>query len=132
MNLQLLEALIEADPASAILLIKKHKKRKFKLKNLDITGLCLKLYNEEFDLNVKFKDLQTKNRNRLKVVLPRQILHYIYNIYTLLTLNSIGKSIGNKTHATVLNSIKTVNNLIETDKQIRILIKKIERILDNE
>ena len=45
------------------------------------------------------------------------------------SLATIGLQIGGKDHATVLHACKTVNNLIETDKQFKNQIDEIEKKL---
>jgi chromosomal replication initiator protein len=45
------------------------------------------------------------------------------------SLASIGAQIGRKDHATVLHACKTVNNLIDTDKQFRHDVEEIEKRL---
>ena len=43
------------------------------------------------------------------------------------SLANIGIHCGNKDHATVLHACKTVNNLIDTDKQFRAFVNDIEK-----
>lgn len=131
MNLKLLKALIDIDPENAIMLINKHEQKKHRYKKLEIIDLCLKMYNEEFGLHIKFEDLQTKNNNIQKSVLPRQIIHYFYRYFTKKTLKEIGWLVGKKDYTTVLHSVKVIENYIETDKQIRSLINRIEKVLTN-
>jgi chromosomal replication initiator protein len=76
--------------------------------------------------HIPSSDIQKNTRNR-ECTLPRQIVHYFAKKYTIKSLSSIGKEIGDKDHATVLHSCKTVNNLIDTDKQFRAQIEEIER-----
>jgi hypothetical protein len=59
--------------------------------------------------------IQTKTRKK-EVVLARQVLHYFLKQNTTASLQEIGNQIGNKDHASVLHSIKTINNLCETSK----------------
>jgi len=59
--------------------------------------------------------------NRLKsrgVVICRQFIHYFAWKQTLLSLAVIGERSGLRHYATVIHSIKTIQNLIETDKKI--------------
>jgi len=53
------------------------------------------------------------------VLLPRQMCHYIASKCTKKTLSEIGKYFGNKDHATVLNSVKKIQNYLDTDKEFR-------------
>ena len=65
------------------------------------------------------ENLILKNTKERRTVLPRQICHVLANIFTDETLKTIGKEIGNKVHGTVLNSIKAINNLHDTDKDFQ-------------
>jgi len=63
-------------------------------------------------------------------VLARQISHYFAKeLHPRLSLAFVGKNIGNKDHATVLHSIKTINNLIDTDKVFAAEIEEIKTLL---
>lgn len=63
------------------------------------------------------------------IVEPRQTAHYLSSIHTGFSLAEIGQEIGNKDHATVLNSITKINNLIETDKQYKTRLERIYTFL---
>jgi len=73
-------------------------------------------------------DISKKTRNR-EILQPRQITHYFAKQKTNDSLTSIGRQIGEKDHATVLHSIKTVNNLYSTDKTYRKYVDDISRLL---
>lgn len=66
---------------------------------------------------VSFESIKSNIRVR-HIVEARQVLQYFLRKYTRLSLYEIGR-ITNKNHTTVLHSIKTVNNLKETDKLYR-------------
>jgi len=68
--------------------------------------------------------IKIKTRKR-EIVQARQIAMYFSKLLTGLSLAKIGKSIGNKDHATVLHACKTVNNLIDTDKKFKYDIDEI-------
>lgn len=70
---------------------------------------------------VSYEDLQSKTRKR-EIVEARQICHWMIKnkvCYNRLSLDAIGKMIGGRDHATVMHSVKLVNNLIETDRVFR-------------
>ena len=69
--------------------------------------------------------LNSKSRKR-EIVQARQIAMYFSKQLTNSSLSTIGSIIGKKDHATVLHACKTINNLIETDKEIKSQIKAIE------
>jgi len=75
----------------------------------------------EVDMDI----LQSKTRKR-EIVQARQIAMYFSKGLTNYSLSTIGAKIGKKDHATVLHACKTINNLMDTDKELRNQIKEIE------
>ena len=69
-------------------------------------------------------ELRVKNRKR-HLVLARQWNMYFIAKHTTHSLSVIA-SIFDRDHATVVHSRKTINNLIETDKKMNNLYRKIE------
>ncbi|MCF0206110.1 MAG: chromosomal replication initiator protein DnaA [Bacteroidales bacterium] len=72
--------------------------------------------------------LSSKTRKR-EIVQARQIAMYFAKVMTKNSLAIIGSAIGNKDHATVLHACKTVNNLIETDRNFKHDLEEIEKRL---
>nr|WP_317631333.1 chromosomal replication initiator protein DnaA [uncultured Flavobacterium sp.] len=62
--------------------------------------------------------LRSKSRKR-EIAQARQLAMFFAKRYTKNSLASIGAQIGNRDHATVLHACKTIDNLIETDKQFK-------------
>ena len=62
--------------------------------------------------------LQLNTRKR-EIVFARQMCHYFMSKQKKYTLKKIGRLCGNRDHATILHSIRTINNLIEFDKNIK-------------
>lgn len=79
-------------------------------------------------LNMTAEDIQSKTRKR-NIVQARQLAMYFSKKMTQQSLSTIGSLIGNKDHATVLHACKSVKNLIETDKDFKLLFQKIEQKL---
>lgn len=79
-------------------------------------------------VGVPIEEINTKTRKR-EIVQARQLSMYFAKIYTKASLANIGLHCGNKDHATVLHAYKTVNNLIETDKQFKLCVDDIEKKL---
>ena len=73
-------------------------------------------------------DFFTTSRKR-NVVQARQLSMYFAKKYTKASLIVIGEQCGGKDHATVIHALKTVANLLETDKQFRSVANKIEQTL---
>jgi chromosomal replication initiator protein len=78
--------------------------------------------------NLPVEVINSKTRKR-EIVQARQLAMYFSKKHTKNSLNTIGLHCGNKDHATVLHAVKTVNNLIETDKQFRVYVDEIDRKL---
>jgi chromosomal replication initiator protein len=78
--------------------------------------------------NMPVDSLQSKTRKR-EIVQARQIAMFFSKSLTKSSLTSIGTQIGHKDHATVLHACKTVNNLIDTDKQFKNDVEEIEKRL---
>jgi hypothetical protein len=73
------------------------------------------------------EDLQSKKRDRDLFVTPRQVGMWWLKNNTKKSLRLIGEVFG-KDHATALHAIKTINNLIDTDKEFveKIINKFVE------
>jgi chromosomal replication initiator protein len=85
-----------------------------------------KVVCDYFDMNVDI--LQSKTRKR-EIVQARQIAMFFSKNLTNSSLSTIGSQIGGKDHATVLHAYKTVNNLVETNKEFKSYIGDIEKKL---
>ncbi len=75
--------------------------------------------------NLEIDAILTSSRKR-EVVQARQIAMYLSKQYTKNSLSSIGQTIGQRDHATVLHACKQVNDLITTDKTFRCSVMEIE------
>jgi len=81
-------------------------------------------------MKVEYEQMTQKKRDR-ELVLSRQLFFYFMRKHTTISLGGIGLYF-NKDHATVLYSIRAVENLLETDKGTRKLVAEIEaEILNN-
>ncbi|MFW9598295.1 MAG: chromosomal replication initiator protein DnaA [Paludibacter sp.] len=78
---------------------------------------------EYFSLSVD--EISTKSRKR-EVVQARQIAMYLSKQHTKNSLSSIGFTIGQRDHATVLHACKIVTDLMEIDKSFRSSVREIE------
>jgi len=75
-----------------------------------------------FDINVE--DLCSIKRDK-KFVLPRQVAIYLAKNLTTKSLADIGLSFGGKNHATVIHSIKKIENLCKKDSEIQLALNKL-------
>lgn len=81
---------------------------------------------EYFSLSID--SISTKSRKR-EVVQARQIAMYLSKQLTKSSLASIGNTIGQRDHATVLHACKIVNDLMDCDKNFRSSVREIEEKL---
>jgi chromosomal replication initiation ATPase DnaA len=92
--------------------------------NLDIV---LKYISSYFNKDVD----DVKKRTRLaEIIIVRQTYHYFCKKHKLGSLYTIGAKTGHD-HATVINSYKTICNLIDTDKKFASKINEIENTYFN-
>jgi chromosomal replication initiator protein len=76
---------------------------------------------------VRIADLKGKSRLR-EIVLPRQVAMYLAKELTNLSLKSIGYHFGGRDHSTVIHAIQTVNDLMDTDKDINVTVTKLMKM----
>ncbi len=76
--------------------------------------------------NLPVDSISSKTRKR-EIVQARQLAMYFAKKHTKASLATIGLHCGNKDHATVLHACRTVNNLIDTDKQFRIYVEELDK-----
>ena len=75
--------------------------------------------------NLDIESLHSKTRKR-NVVQARQLAMFFSKKYTKSSLSTIGSQIGQRDHATVLHACKTVQNLIETDREFKKYVSDLE------
>lgn len=85
-----------------------------------------KVVCDYFDISVEMINSKTRKR---EIVQARQLAMYFSKKHTKSSLASIGLACGNKDHATVLHACRTVNNLLETDRQFKSHVEEIDKKL---
>ena len=83
-----------------------------------------KVVCDYFDLPIELLKSKTRKRD---VVQARQLAMYFSKNMTKSSLAKIGLHCGGKDHATVLHACRTVNNLIDTDKQFKIYVHDLKK-----
>lgn len=82
--------------------------------------------------NVPVEKLHSKTRLR-EVVMARQLSMYLAKNYTNSSLKTIGDSFGGRDHSTVIHSLKTVQDIMDTDTlfkdKVNALVKKVQSTL---
>ena len=96
-------------------------------KDKRIVRKILKAVSQETGITVK--EITEKSRKRYNVQ-PRQVVMYLVRNNTKLTFESIGKLIGGWSHSTVIYSCNTISNLIDSDRQVREMVKRINSNLE--
>lgn len=81
-------------------------------------------------MNIKEEDIYGKSR-KANIVLARQLSMYLAQEFTQLTTSKIGILVGNRNHATVIHSVKTISNRLKTDKELRKCVDELENKLKN-
>jgi chromosomal replication initiator protein len=70
--------------------------------------------------DISEEDIKGKARYR-PICFPRQMaMALCKSIYSELSLKFIGNHFGNRDHSTVIHAVKTIDNLCQTDKQIKL------------
>jgi chromosomal replication initiator protein len=87
-----------------------------------------KIISDFFNIPIDKITGKTRKRN---IVLARQLGIYFSKKMTDCSLKEIGSQFGNRDHATVLHSIKAVNNLLDTDTLFTETVAKLEHKLDH-
>lgn len=80
--------------------------------------------------NIRQEDVYGKSR-KAEIVMVRQLCMYLAQHYTQLTNSKIGIMIGNRNHATVTHSVKTIAERIRTDEDFRSSIEELKGILQS-
>lgn len=84
--------------------------------------------------DVPIEKMQSKTRMR-EVVMARQLSMYLAKNYTNSSLKVIGDSFGGRDHSTVIHSLKTVKDMMDTDTifkdKVNSLVKKVQSTLVN-
>lgn len=91
------------------------------------TDLIVKTVSEHMGISVD--DICSKKRSA-DIATARQIVMYLCREYTVLSLKSIGNSVGGKDHATVLNGVKRVEERLLIDPSFKSTIDTIIKKLN--
>lgn len=75
----------------------------------------LSIVSEAFEISID--QLKSKSRKR-DIVIGRQVAMYLAKKYTDVSLKDLGQVFGGRDHSTVIYSLKTVEDLLETDDKL--------------
>ena len=79
---------------------------------------------------IKVSDMDSKKRNA-EIALPRQVAMFICRKNTDLSLPKIGKLFGGRHYSTVIHSIDKIQEMYDSDEQIKRDVDEINRKLDS-
>lgn len=102
----------------------------------EVMGHIIKEKRKEITLDLIIKEVAThfslkvaelKATRRIKsIIVPRQIAMYLCRKLTNSSLVSIGEKFGGKDHATIIHSIRKVEDDIKVKKELREVVEKLE------
>jgi len=92
----------------------------------DELNTIIKVVCKYFGMSIETMESKTRKRY---VVIPRQFIHYFARFKTAHSLSVIGSMAGQKDHSTVSSSIKTINDLLLFDTQIKRDYKNLNALL---
>jgi chromosomal replication initiator protein len=75
---------------------------------------------------VSLDSLKAKTRKK-EIVTARQVAMYFAKEFTSHSLKSIGYHFGGRDHSTVIHSVQTVSDLIDTDKKFKVSIQELQK-----
>ncbi|MCX5802831.1 MAG: chromosomal replication initiator protein DnaA [Proteobacteria bacterium] len=75
--------------------------------------------------SIRASDIRSSKRTK-SIMLPRQIAIYLSRKLTDCSLVSIGERFGGKDHATIIHSVKKIDNEIKVKKELKDAVEKIE------
>ena len=75
---------------------------------------------------VSLDSLKAKTRKK-EIVTARQVAMYFAKEFTSHSLKSIGYHFGGRDHSTVIHSVQTVSDLIDTDKKFKASIQELQK-----
>ena len=79
--------------------------------------------------NVSIEDINSKKRSQ-DIVHPRQVATWLCRNMTESSQDQVGKAVGNRDHATVINSINKINKEISSDSPTKREIEEIKNIIE--
>ncbi|MBP5436302.1 chromosomal replication initiator protein DnaA [bacterium] len=83
------------------------------------------------NMNIKPNDILSASRTK-NIVTARHIAAYLSKKYTSSTYKEIGEKMGNRNHSTIICSCEKIDNTIRSDTNIKKLVEKIEREIEEQ
>lgn len=113
----------EVDLEFAQRIVKRNVRKESKMITLDdIVDCCSRYYN------VRPEEIYGKSR-KANIAMARHMCMYLAQSHVQMTASKIGMMMGNRDHATVLHSTKTITKQLDVDKNLRQNLKDLEQML---
>lgn len=115
---------VQVDPALAKRLLRRPSRKKRKL--------TLKVIGEEVSssFDVPIADMQSRSRQR-RVAIARNVAGMVSRDLMDVSLMEIGRFYSNRDHSTILSGIKTITRSLETDPELRRVVRLLKERLGN-
>ncbi len=84
-----------------------------------------------YKVPVEIFEEEKKSRKEDVIKLRRMVAYVTKTLFPKVSLATIGRSLGDFTHANVINMLKRVSNLIDTEKQCRADVNKVINTIVN-
>lgn len=80
--------------------------------------------------NISMEKLKSHRRFR-ELSFARMVCYYLIRKHTTLGLIAIGKRMGGRDHATIINGVKTIKDIMSVDVNVRLQVEAIEEKIFN-
>ncbi len=78
---------------------------------------------------VRPEDIKSQRRNK-EIVLPRQISMYLIRIFNDITLQDVGKLLGNRDHSTIIHGFDKITNEMDRNPDLKNTIDILKKKLN--
>ena len=78
---------------------------------------------------VRTEDIKSQRRNR-EIVLPRQVSMYLIRLFNDITLQDVGRILGNRDHSTIIHGFDKITNEMARNPELRNTIEILKKKLN--
>jgi hypothetical protein len=94
--------------------------------NIRLADYIIKLTCKYYNIDDELLKMKTRKR---EICFPRQVAMQLIKTHTNYSLSAIGELFGKKDHATVLHACRTIVNLMDCDKQVKIDVTRLNKTI---
>ncbi len=91
----------------------------------DILHACLNHYN------ITRRDLLSRQRDRPKMIMARQVTMYLSRTLTLYSFPAIARFLDHRDHTTIIHGVRKIEELLPSDERLRADIEAIKGALQS-